>query len=155
VTGSRPLDQGDIVARILRTLVALVLLVVPTIGLVASTSTTATAAPAYGPWSSEVLGLQGRVSPPSAQQARAYVQFRRAEDSDGERQVRMAYRLGNGKRVTLGARSLAPGATTQYRSARVGCGKRITVVAQGRYRADASAAWSAWYEVSATFKRSC
>ncbi|MDN4160148.1 hypothetical protein [Nocardioides abyssi] len=142
-------------ARILRTLVALVLLVVPTAGLVASTSTTASAAPTYGPWSSEVLGLQGRVSPPSEDQARAFVQFRRTKSSEGQRQVRVAYRVAAGKRVTLAARSLAPGTRTQYRTAAVPCGKRITVVAQGRYRASESADWSSWYEVSATFKRAC
>lgn len=142
-------------ARILRTLVALVLVVAPTLGLVASTSTTASAAPSYSPWSSEVLGLQGRVSPPAADQPRAFVQFRRTQDSEGQRQVRVAYRLGDGKRVTLPARTLAPGARTQYRTAPVRCGGKITVFAQGRYRADASAAWSKWYAVSATFKRSC
>lgn len=142
-------------ARILRTLVALVLLVVPTVGLVASTSTSASAAPTYGPWSSEVVGLQGRVSPPSAKQPRAYLQFRRAQSSEGDRQVRMAYRIGDRKRVTLPARSLAPGDRTQFRSARVPCGKRVVVIAQGRYRMDSSASWTKWYSVSARFTRSC
>ncbi|WP_435744252.1 hypothetical protein [Nocardioides sp. SYSU DS0663] len=141
-------------ARFLRTLVALVMLVVPTVGLVGSSP--AAAAPSYGPWSSPVGDLQGRVSPPAAKQARAFVQLRRVEDSDGERQVRLAYRMG-GKQKTVyrGARDLAPGARTRYHTAKVRCGGSVLVIAQARYRADASADWSQWYEVSSRFSRAC
>lgn len=146
-------------ARTLRTTralgAALALLVAATAGLVATTAAPASAAPSYGPWSSEVLGLSGRVSPPTAKQARAYAQVRRAAGSEGQRQARASYRIGGGKKVTLKARSLAPGSTTTFRTNKVPCGKSITVVAQGRYRASASSSWSPWYSVTATLERSC
>ncbi len=141
-------------ARFTRTLVALVLLVVPTTGLVASTSTAANAAPAYGPWSSEVVGLQGRVAPLRAGQPRVHVQFRRSESSEGRRQVRMAYRITDRHKVTRPARNLAPGAQTRFRSAKVPCGKNVTIFAQAR-TTNAAGEWLQWHAVSAKFKRTC
>jgi hypothetical protein len=139
------------VGRIIRVVVGLLL----ALGLVGIAGP-ATAAPAYGPWSSEVAGLQARVSQPDRQYARVFVQFRRsASSTDGDRQVRISYRAqGADHTTTVAAESLAPGQSTRFGTSKIPCGHSIQVNAMARKRADGGA-WSPWYSVGANLTRSC
>lgn len=117
------------------------------------------ATPKYGPWTDPVYGLQGRISPASADQAKTYVQVRRISAdttaNTGERQVRVSYKIGAGKTRTSSVRTLAKGELTTFVTAKAACGARVAITISGRGRASSSQPWSDWQDLKSSFTRSC
>ncbi|GAA4116424.1 hypothetical protein GCM10022215_16070 [Nocardioides fonticola] len=124
-----------------------------------STGGAQAATPKYGPWTDPVYGLQGRISPASAKQAKTYVQVRRISadttENIGDRQVRVSYKIGSGKTRTSSIRTLAKGELTTFVTAKAACGARVTITISGRGRASSSQAWSDWQDLTSSFTRSC
>lgn len=127
------------------------------VGLV--TTTSAEAAPKYGPYTDPVYGLQARVSPAAAGQAKTFVQVRRitadTTANTGERQVRLQWRIGNGPLRTSTVRTLAKGERTTFATTKAACGQRVRVIIGARGRVSSSQAYTDWQNISSSFVRSC
>lgn len=127
------------------------------VGLV--TATSAEAAPKYGPWTDPAYGLQGRISPAAAKQAKTYVQVRRitadTTANTGERQVRIQWKIGDAKLRTSSIRTLAKGDLTTFVTSKAQCGERIRIVISARGRVSSDQAYTDWQDITSSYNRSC